>query len=218
MVASLMVGDDTVRGGRQMDTPDMRGSAYKFYSSFGSNRKHGHHCCHPYKRSDRGQFPNKFKKVKPPTFDGELKKPKDAEAWLIVMNKFFELHEYTGNMKARIIIFNLKGKVDIWREDVKQVRDINIENLSWHEFKRLFKNKYFSKRYYNNKASGFYQLKMGSMKYEEYMAKFQELLRYVLYIKDGKAKVQIFFSGFPLAFRDMMSVMTLRHLRKLLGN
>jgi len=57
--------------------------------------------------------------VKPPTFDGELKKPKDAEAWLIVMNKFFELHEYTGNMKARIIIFNLKGKVDIWREDVK---------------------------------------------------------------------------------------------------
>jgi len=37
---------------------------------------------------------------------------------------------------------------------------------------------------------------------EEYTAKFLDLLRYVSYLKDKKAKVQRFFSGFPLAFRD----------------
>jgi len=39
--------------------------------------------------------------------------------------KFFELHDYIENMKAKIVIFSLKGKVGIWWEDVKQVRDIS---------------------------------------------------------------------------------------------
>jgi len=63
------------------------------------------------------------------------------------MKKNFELHDYTENLMARIGIFSLKGKVDIWWEDVKRVRDIRIEELSWHEFKRLFRKKYLSERY-----------------------------------------------------------------------
>ena len=43
---------------------------------------------------------------------------------------------------------------------------------------------------------------MGSMTDEECMTKFLELLRYVPYLTDEKAKVQRFFIGFPLAFRD----------------
>ena len=46
------------------------------------------------------------------------------------MNKFFEMHDYTENMKAKIVIFNLKGKEDIWWENVMRVRDIRIEELS----------------------------------------------------------------------------------------
>jgi len=33
---------------------------------------------------------------------------------------------------------------------------------------------------------------------------FFEFLRYVLYLKDEKAKFKIFFSGFPLEFRDLI--------------
>ena len=66
-------------------------------------------------------------------------------------------------MKAIIDIFSLKGKENIWWEDVKQVRDIRTEELSWHEFKRLFRKKYFSERYYDRKSKEFYELKMGSM-------------------------------------------------------
>lgn len=43
---------------------------------------------------------------------------------------------------------------------------------------------------------------MGSMTDEEYTTKLLELLRYVPYIKNEKAKVDIFVSGLPLAFRD----------------
>ena len=58
-------------------------------------------------------MPDEFKKAKPPTFDGDLKKPEDAEAWLLRMKKFFELHDYKENIKAKIITFILKRKADV---------------------------------------------------------------------------------------------------------
>ena len=55
-------------------------------------------------------------------------------------------------LKAIIVIFNLKGKADIWWEDVKHSIDIKAEDLSWHEFKRLFKKKYSLERYHDSKV------------------------------------------------------------------
>lgn len=46
--------DDTFRDVRFFDRPDRTGSGYGFYSSSGLDRYHGHHCYHPYKRSERG--------------------------------------------------------------------------------------------------------------------------------------------------------------------
>ena len=108
---------DIVRDGRLLDTPNRRGNELRHYSSFGSNRHHDHHDhhhYHPYRRNDRGYLPNEFKKEKPPTFDGDVKKSEDVEAWILGMNKLFELHKYTNNMKAIIVIFSLKGKENIW--------------------------------------------------------------------------------------------------------
>lgn len=81
-----------------------------------------------------------------------MKKPQDAKAWLIDMNKLFRLHDYSKNMKARVATFSLKGKVDIWWEDVKNFICIHKEDLSWSEFKRLFKKKYFSERYFDDRV------------------------------------------------------------------
>ena len=92
-------------------------------------------------------FLDEFKKSKPLSIDGDLKKSEDAKAWLLGMNKFFELHDYTENMMARIVILIFKWKANIWWEDVKWVRDIRTKELSWHEFKILFKKKYLSERY-----------------------------------------------------------------------
>lgn len=89
---------------------------------------------------------NNFKKEKPPTFDGEMNKSQDAKAWFLGMRKLFRLHDYSENMKAIITTFNLKGKVDIWWEYVKNDIDIYEEELTWSEFEGLFKKKYQSER------------------------------------------------------------------------
>jgi hypothetical protein len=33
-----------------------------------------------------------LKKEKPPTFDGEIKKGEEVEAWLLVLKKYFQVH------------------------------------------------------------------------------------------------------------------------------
>ena len=83
-----------------------------------------------------------FKKATPPTFDGNVKKLEYDKAWLLRMNNFFRLHDYLENMKAKIEVFSLKGRTYILWEDVKHVRGIGMEELSWNEFKIFFENKY----------------------------------------------------------------------------
>ena len=56
-----------------------------------------------------------------------MKKSQDVEAWFLGTNNFFRLHDYSVIMKAIITKFNLKGKEDIWWENVKNVRGIYEE-------------------------------------------------------------------------------------------
>eukprot|EP00253_Pinus_taeda_P011986 PITA_11986 len=106
-----------------------------------------------------------------------MKKSKDAKAWFLGMRKFLRLHEYLENMKSKVATFNIKGKENIWWEDVKNVKDIHEEVLTWSEFERIFRMKYISERYYDDKVKKFYELKMGSMIDYEYTSRFLELLR-----------------------------------------
>ena len=48
----------------------------------------------------------------------------------------------------------------------------------------------------------FFELKLGTMKMEEYEKWFFELLKYVDFIKDEKVKIQRFLSGFPSFYSD----------------
>jgi len=74
--------------------------------------------------------------------------------------------------------------------------------LTWSEFERIFRKKYLSKRYYDNKEKEFYELKMGSMTNEEYTSKFLELLRYARYLKEETTNIHIFICGLSTTFRD----------------
>lgn len=76
--------------------------------------------------------------------------------------------------------------------------------MIWDEFERLFRRKYLFERYYDGKSKEFYELRIGSMKNEEYTTKFQEFLRYVPYLKDENAKIQRFTSRFQVAFKDQI--------------
>lgn len=81
-----MIKDD-----RFLGITDRRGDGNRYYSSSGSDMHYDCYCYHPYMRSDMGYFPDEFKKAKPPTFDGDLKKTEDTEAWLRGMKKLSTL-------------------------------------------------------------------------------------------------------------------------------
>jgi len=109
-------------------------------------------------------------------------------------------------MKVRITMFNIKGKVDIWWEDVKNVIIIQGEGLTWMEFEIPFKERYLCERYYDDKAKEVYDLKMGFMADEDYIRILLGLLRYVSYLKDEKDKIERFISGLLVVFKDRIDL------------
>ena len=105
-------------------------------------------------------------------------------------------------MKARVAIFNLTGRASIWWEHHRQVKKVNEIRIAWKQFKKYFKHKYLSDRYYDDKIKEFHELRLGQQTMEEYANKFLELLRYVKYIKYEKVKIHHFLSGLPQSYKD----------------
>ena len=46
-----------------------------------------------------------FKKIKPTSFDGESKIGEEAKAWLLDIKKYFQIYNYSSNMKVWMAIF-----------------------------------------------------------------------------------------------------------------
>jgi hypothetical protein len=141
--------------------------------------------------------PEEFKKSKPPSFDGDIKKGEEAKAWLLGLKKYFRVHDYSKNLEARITIFNLNGKASIWWEDIRNVKGVHDKDLSWKHFEKYFRKQYLSEKYMDGKTKEFYELRLGQLTIDEFVNKFLELLRYVPYIKYEKEKMQRFMSGLP---------------------
>ena len=66
----------------------------------------------------------KFNKIKPPMFNGEIEKGKEENAQLFSMKKYFQIYNYSYELKAKMAIQNLTGKTDIWWQDIKKVKGI----------------------------------------------------------------------------------------------
>ena len=113
------------------------------------------------RRHHRDRSRDEFKKAKPPTFDGEVKTGQEAESWVLGIKKYFQVQDYSGNMKARLAIFNMNGRSSIWWEHFKQVKKISERRPKWKQFKKYFKQKYLSGRYYDDKIKKFHELRLG---------------------------------------------------------
>jgi hypothetical protein len=83
------------------------------------------------RKHSKSHNPEEFKKAKPPSFNGEIKKWEETEAWLLGLKKYFRVHDYSDNLKVRITIFNLNGNASIWWGYLKNVKGIHEEDLSW---------------------------------------------------------------------------------------
>ena len=104
-------------------------------------------------------------------------------------------------MKARVAILNLIGRACIWWEHFRKVKKINEWNIFQKQFQKYLKQKYLSDQYYDDKIQEFHELRLGQQIMEEYANTFLELLRYVIYIKYEKVKIQCFLSGLPQSYK-----------------
>ena len=57
-------------------------------------------------------------------FNGEIEKGEEAEAELSDMKKYFQIYNYSNELKAKMAIYNLTGKEDIWWQYIKKVKGI----------------------------------------------------------------------------------------------
>ena len=85
---------------------------------------------HKKRRFTQDELVGELRRIKPPTFDGEVKKGEDDKTWLIGLKKFFQLHQYTPNMEARVAIYYLQGKASIWRDQLVKLKDIDEDKIS----------------------------------------------------------------------------------------
>eukprot|EP00253_Pinus_taeda_P035478 PITA_35478 len=133
-------------------------------------------------------------------FDGEQEEA--AEAWLINMNKYFQLYEYDHNLKAMLAIFELQGKVTLWWEEFKMVKGVSGHTITWEKLHKYFKERYLTKHFYDEKARELHDLRLGQQTMDEFIICFTSLLHHVPYIQEEKAKVQRFVSSLPLIMRE----------------
>jgi hypothetical protein len=142
------------------------------------------------KRKQVDHLDGEFKKIKPSTFDGESRKGEEVDAWLLDIKKYFQIYNYSSNMKVRMAIYNMKGKASIWLQDLNLAKGLKEKQLEWSDFKKYFKKQYLFVTYYEIKTKEFYELRLGQMTMEDIINKFLELLRFVPYIREYKVKIQ----------------------------
>ena len=69
-------------------------------------------------------------------FNGEVEKREEVEAWIPWMKKYFQIYSYSKSLKVGMAIYNLRGKSDIWWQDIKRVKNIREKYLIWRTFKK----------------------------------------------------------------------------------
>ena len=100
-------------------------------------------------------------------FNGEVEKREEVEAWMPWMKKYFQIYSYSNSLKARMDIYNLPRKADIWWQDIKRVKNIREKYVTWRTFKKYFKIIFFLEQYYEERDKEFQDLKIGSMSMKE---------------------------------------------------
>ncbi|XP_028071506.1 uncharacterized protein LOC114273886 [Camellia sinensis] len=125
----------------------------------------------------------KFMKMKPPTFYGEIE-PLKAETWLLEIEKLYEVFLCSEVQKVLLATYTLKDEARMWWLLVRN----GHENMTWTQFTTIFYDKYFPQCFRDRKVLEFQELKQGRMSVAEYEAKFTELARFAPHMVDTDYK------------------------------
>ena len=79
------------------------------------------------KQRNYGNLQREFKKIKSPTYEGDMNTWEKATEWLLGMRKCFRVHNYSSEMKAFLAIYNLNGKAGRWWRDLKHTKKDEVK-------------------------------------------------------------------------------------------
>ena len=84
--------------------------------------------------------------------NGQIEIGEEDQAWVSWTNKYFQIYNYSTELKLKMSIYNLIEKVDIWWQDIKKLKHIKERYVTWKNFKKYFKIKYLWEQYYEEKS------------------------------------------------------------------
>ena len=93
---------------------EVYGDSHKQNFHYTSNSSEDDHFTRKINFKPYEEISGEFKKIKPPTFNGETKKGGEAESWLSRMKKYFQIYNCFNQQKARMAIYNITRKTYIW--------------------------------------------------------------------------------------------------------
>jgi len=103
-----------------------------------------------------------------------------------------------------VAIYQLQDKATLWWEEIKIVRGIDEQEVTWENFQRNFKARYLTEWLYDEKAKEFHDLTLGQQSMDEFVTNFNSLLRYIPYIREEKDKVQRFINNLSTFMKEKL--------------
>ena len=82
------------------------------------------------------------------------------------------------------------------------VHVLDEKTITWEDFQTKFKSRYMNERSYDDKAKYFHELRLGQFNIDEFFTKFTNLLLCVPYIREEKAKVQLFLNLLDTIYKE----------------
>ncbi|XP_054782016.1 uncharacterized protein LOC129289253 [Prosopis cineraria] len=123
----------------------------------------------------------RFARLSPPSFEGSMV-DRAGEKWIDELEFIFSMMTCIIEQRVRLATFKLKDAAKQWWESVKP---IDGSELTWEQFKKRFFAHYFPLTIRAAKEAEFYNLRQGNMNVEEFIAKFNELSKYFLYLRSN---------------------------------
>ncbi|KAA0056483.1 reverse transcriptase [Cucumis melo var. makuwa] len=118
----------------------------------------------------------RLKKLGATVFEGSTD-PTDAENWLNMLEKCFDVMNCPEERKVRLTTFLLQKEGEGWWKSILARRS-DARALNWQTFRGIFEDKYYASTYCEAKRDEFLGLKQGSLSVAEYERKYTKLSRY----------------------------------------
>ena len=83
------------------------------------------------KQKSNDSLQGEFQKIRALTYEGEVNTREKAEELLLGMSKYFQVHDHSSEMKARLAIYNLNGKATRWWRDLKHTKKDEMREIHW---------------------------------------------------------------------------------------